>query len=92
MIAQMAKASGATVIGTCSSEAKAKMAKEQANVEHVIIYTQQDVVKEVMRITNGAGVQVVYDGIGKASFDTSLGCLARRGSFISFGSASGPVH
>ncbi len=81
---------GATVIGTVSSEEKAKVARAHG-IHHVIIYTQQNVVEEVMRITNGIGVNVVYDGIGKSSFDTSLACIGRRGVFVSFGSASGPI-
>lgn len=90
MIAQLCNLFGATVIGTVSSEEKAKVAREHG-VSHPVIYTKQDVVAEVMRITDGKGVQVVYDGVGKSMLETSIAVLGRRGAFISFGSASGPV-
>ena len=79
------------IIGTVSSDAKAEIARENG-CTHVIVYTRQNVLDEVMQITRGEGVHVLYDGVGKASFDTSLACLGRRGKFVSFGSASGHVQ
>jgi len=81
---------GATVIGTVSTAEKAKIALDHG-IHHVINYKEQDVVQEVMCITDGKGCQVAYDGVGKAMLDTNLAVLARRGAFISFGSASGPI-
>jgi NADPH2:quinone reductase len=62
-----------------------------AGADHVILYTQLDVVTEVKRITNGAGVNVVYDGVGKSTFDASLASVKHRGWLISYGNASGKV-
>ncbi|MCU0242342.1 MAG: quinone oxidoreductase [Vicinamibacteria bacterium] len=90
LICQLAKYAGARVIGTVGGEHKARIAKE-AGAREVIDYTQQDFVAEVKRLTNGQGVQVVYDGVGRATFDGSLNCLAPRGMLILFGQASGPV-
>jgi NADPH2:quinone reductase len=90
IMCQWANALGATVIGTVSSAAKAKLA--QANgCHHVINYTDKDFVKEVRRITNGAMLPVVYDSIGQATFPASLDCLRKFGLFVTFGNASGPV-
>jgi NADPH2:quinone reductase len=85
---QWAKALGAVVITTVGSEAKAARARE-LGADHVILYRQQDVAAEVRRITRGAGVPVAYDSVGKDTFDGTMGSLARRGLFVSFGNASG---
>ena len=90
LLCQMAKMRGARVIGTVSTEAKAKLARE-AGADEVVLYTKQDFEAEVKRITGGAGVRVVYDSVGKTTFDKSLGCLALRGTLALFGQSSGPV-
>ncbi|KAJ3101981.1 hypothetical protein HK100_004445 [Physocladia obscura] len=90
LLVQVCKAYGAIVIGTTSSEAKAITAKN-AGADHVLLYTKDDVKAEVFKITEGHGVHVVYDGIGKSTFDLSLSCLRRLGTLASFGNASGKV-
>ncbi len=90
LMVQMAKRMGATVIGTTSTEGKAEAAKA-AGADEVIIYTEQDFEVEVKRITDGAGVHVVYDSVGKTTFDQSLRCLRRRGYMVLCGQSSGPV-
>jgi NADPH2:quinone reductase len=90
LLCQMAKMRGAMVIGTTSSEDKAALAKA-AGADHVILYTKQDFVGEVKRITNGAGVHVVYDGVGASTFDKGFQCLRPRGLMALYGQASGPV-
>lgn len=90
MLCQIAAMRGATVIGTVSSEAKAQVAHEAGAVE-TIIYTKQDFEAEVMRITGGRGVNVVYDSVGKDTFDKSLACLAPLGHLVLFGQSSGFV-
>ena len=90
LLCQMAKMRGARVIGTVSTEAKAKLARE-AGADEVILYTTQDFEAEAKRITGGAGVRVVYDSVGKTTFDKSLSCLALRGTLVLFGQSSGPV-
>ncbi|KAJ3393343.1 hypothetical protein HDU84_002138 [Entophlyctis sp. JEL0112] len=90
MLVQICKEYGAIVIGTTSSAAKAETV-QRAGADHVILYTQQNVKEEVMKITNGRGVNVVYDGIGKSTFDVSLSCLGLLGTLASFGNASGKV-
>ncbi|KAJ3084063.1 hypothetical protein HK102_000772 [Quaeritorhiza haematococci] len=90
LLVQICKALGAFVIGTTSTPEKAAMAKK-AGADEIILYTEADVVAEVKRITNGKGVHVVYDGVGKATFDQSLACLTRLGYMITFGNASGKV-
>lgn len=87
---QWAKHIGATVIGTVGSDEKAKLAKAHG-CDHAIVYTREDFAKRVKEITNGAGVPVVYDSIGKDTFEASLDCLCPRGLMVSFGNASGPV-
>ncbi|WP_280299509.1 quinone oxidoreductase family protein [Nocardia neocaledoniensis] len=87
---QWAKLLGLTVIGTVSSEEKAEIARANG-CDHVIVYTREDVAARVREITGGAGVPVVYDSIGKTTFDTSLDSLARRGLLVCFGTASGPT-
>jgi NADPH2:quinone reductase len=90
LLTQFAKHIGAYVIGTVSTEEKAKLARE-AGVDDIILYTQQDFVAEVKRITNGKGVDVVYDGVGKTTFEGSLSSLRPRGYMVLFGGASGAV-
>ncbi|HKV43991.1 MAG TPA: quinone oxidoreductase [bacterium] len=90
LLVQMAKMLGARVIGTVSTEAKARLARE-AGADDVILYTTVDFESEVKRLTGGKGVQVVYDSVGKTTFDQSLNCLAPRGLLVLFGQASGPV-
>ncbi len=87
---QWAKALGINVIGTVSSEEKAKLAKEHG-ATHTIIYTKEDFQARVMEITGGKKVPIVYDGVGKDTFMKSLDCLQVRGLMVSFGNASGPV-
>jgi NADPH2:quinone reductase len=90
LLCQIARRLGARVIGTVSSEAKAALARA-AGADEVILYTQQDFEAEVKRITRGVGVHVVYDSVGKTTFDKSLNCLARRGMLVLYGQSSGPV-
>jgi NADPH:quinone reductase len=90
ILCQWAKALGGTVIGTVGSDEKAELAGAHG-CDHPIVYTRQDFVAEVHRITNGKKVPVVYDGVGRDTFMKSLDCLARRGIMVSFGNASGPV-
>lgn len=87
---QWAKHLGATVIGTVGSEEKAALAK-QAGADHTILYREEDVPARVRDITGGKMVPVVYDGVGKDTFEMSLNCLAPLGLLASFGNASGPV-
>ena len=87
---QMAKIAGAHVIGTVSNEEKAKVARD-IGADEVIIYTQADFVSEVKRITGGKGVPVVYDSVGKDTYEGSLNCLAPRGMLVLWGNASGAV-
>ena len=81
---------GATVIGTVGSAEKAALAAANG-CHHVINYREDDFVAKVRDITDGAGVAVVYDGVGKTTFEGSLDCLRRRGMMVTFGNASGPV-
>ncbi|HKC02602.1 MAG TPA: quinone oxidoreductase [Sphingomicrobium sp.] len=90
IVCQWAKALGATVIGTVGSDEKAELARAHG-CDHPIVYTRQDFVAEVARITGGAKLPVVYDSIGRDTFMKSLDCLAPRGMMVSFGNASGPV-
>ena len=90
LIVQMAKALGARVIGTVSTEAKAAMAR-QAGADEIIFYTKQDFEVEVKRITAGSGVDVVFDSVGATTFAKSLNCLRPRGMMALFGQSSGPV-
>jgi NADPH2:quinone reductase len=87
---QWAKHLGVEVIGTVGSEAKAELAKAHG-CAHVIRYDKEDVPKRVREITSGQGVPVVYDSVGKTTFESSLDCLAPRGMMVSFGQSSGPV-
>ncbi len=90
LLTQIAKSIGAMVIGTVSTEDKAALA-QNAGADHVILYKKEDFEQEVKRITSGAGVHVVYDSVGRATFDKSLNCLRRRGMMVLFGQSSGPV-
>ncbi len=90
LLLQMARRHGARVIGTVSTEAKASLARE-AGADDVILYTQQDFEAETKRLTNGRGVQVVYDSVGKTTFEKSLNVLAPRGYLVLFGQSSGAV-
>ena len=87
---QWAKALGATVIGTAGSQAKIDLALAHG-YDHVIDYGKEDFAARVRELTNGAGVDVVYDSVGKDTFPRSLDCLKPRGLFVSFGNSSGPV-
>ena len=88
IMCQWAKHLGATVIGTVSTEAKADIARAHG-CDHPIVYTREDFSARVRDITGGEGVPVVYDSVGKATFEASLKCLRRRGVMASFGEASG---
>lgn len=87
---QWARYLGATVIGTVGSEEKAKLAKDNG-CNHVILYKEENFTERVREITRGHGVPVVYDSVGKDTFEGSLDCLQTRGVMVSFGNASGPV-
>jgi NADPH2:quinone reductase len=90
LLTQMAKQLGSRVIATVSTQAKAELSRE-AGASEVILYTEQDFVAEVKRLTGGKGVDVVYDSVGKTTFDGSLNCLRPRGFLALFGASSGPV-
>jgi len=90
LLCQMAKMRSAFVIGTVSSQEKAELAKA-AGADAVILYTQEDFALEVRKITHGKGVNVVYDSVGKNTFEKSLDALAIRGYLVLFGQSSGPV-
>lgn len=90
MVCQWAKALGATVIGTVGSDAKAELARAHG-CDHAVVYTRENFAERVREITQGEGVAVVYDSIGKDTFMDSLACLRPMGMMVLFGSASGPV-
>ena len=90
ILVQWAKALGAKVIATVGSEDKATRARA-LGADHTILYREQDVAAEVRKITGGVGVPVAYDSVGAATFEGTLGSLARRGLFVSYGNASGPA-
>ena len=90
LLVQMAKQLGARVIATAGSEAKAQLARG-AGADEVIIYTEQDFETETLRLTGNRGVQVVYDGVGKDTFERDLNVLGPRGYLVLFGGASGAV-
>jgi NADPH2:quinone reductase len=90
LLIQMAKRVGARVFGTVSTEEKAQLART-AGADEAIIYTRQDFQQEVKRLTDGKGVQVVYDSVGKSTLMKSLDSLAPRGLLASYGQSSGPV-
>ncbi|KAF5391609.1 hypothetical protein D9757_002429 [Collybiopsis confluens] len=90
LMTQLAKHLGATVIGTTSTKEKAELAREHG-ADHVILYREEDVAKRVNEITGGVGVDVVYDGVGRDTFDLDFDLLRRKGTLVSVGNASGPV-
>lgn len=90
ILVQLAKHRGARVIGTVSTEEKAELARA-AGADDIIFYTQADFETETMRLTDGAGVNVVYDSVGKTTFMKGLNCLKPRGYMVLYGQASGPV-
>jgi NADPH2:quinone reductase len=90
LVVQMARQIGARVFGTVSTPGKAAIARA-AGVDEVIFYTEQDFAAEARRLTDGRGVDVVYDGVGRSTFDKSLDSLRPRGMMVLFGYASGPV-
>lgn len=91
LLCQIARRHGAFVIGTVSTPEKAKLAAD-AGANETILYSRQDFVTEVKRITGGVGVQVIYDSVGATTFLKGLDCLAPRGTMVLFGQSSGPVH
>lgn len=90
LLTQMTKLRGGRVIGTVSSDGKAVLAR-QAGADEVIRYDETDFAAECRRLTGGEGVAVVYDGVGRSTFDGSLASLRRRGMLVLYGAASGPV-
>jgi NADPH2:quinone reductase len=90
LLCQIAKQRGARVIGTVSTEQKAKAARE-AGASEAILYTQRDFAAEVKRLTDGRGVDVVYDSVGQTTFMKGLDCLRPRGMMVVYGQASGPI-
>ena len=90
IVSQWAKLLGLSVIGTVSSEAKAEVARKHG-CDHVILYTREDVAKRVRELTNGAGVAVAYDSVGKDTFAGSIDSLRKRGLLVCVGTVSGPV-
>ena len=90
LVVQMAHAIGARVIGTVSSDEKGQLARE-AGADEVIVFTKQDFEPEVKRLTDGKGVDVVYDGVGKATFEKNLNVMRLRGMLVIYGMSSGPV-
>ena len=91
LLVQIAKKKGAFVIGTVGSDEKAKLARK-AGADHVILYTREDFVAETRRVTNEAGVNVIYDSVGKTTFHAGLDVLLPRGTMVLFGQSSGPVE
>lgn len=91
LLCQMARRLGARVIGTVSTEEKAALARD-AGAHEVILYTKQDFVAETKRLTGGAGVQVVYDSVGRTTFPKGLDSLVPRGMMVLYGQSSGPVE
>ena len=90
LLLQIARRRGARVIGTVSTEAKAALARE-AGADEVVLYTRKDFAEETKRLTGGAGVDVVYDSVGKDTFEKGLTVLRPRGMMVLFGQSSGPV-
>lgn len=90
LLTQMVRRIGARIITTVSTEEKAELSR-QAGADEVILYTQQDFEAKTKRLTDGAGVQVVYDSVGKTTFDKSLACLRPRGYMVLYGASSGAV-
>ncbi|HTW59140.1 MAG TPA: quinone oxidoreductase [Terriglobales bacterium] len=90
LVVQLAHATGARVIGTVSSDEKGTIARE-AGADEVIVFTRQDFEAEVKRITGGKGVEIAYDGVGKATFEKNLNVMKLRGMLVLYGMSSGPV-
>jgi NADPH2:quinone reductase len=90
LLVQLAKLRGAEVFGTVSTEAKARLAR-QAGVDHIIRYTEEEFDVAIRQLTGGDGVHVVYDSVGRTTFERSLNCLVPRGMLVLFGQSSGPV-
>jgi NADPH2:quinone reductase len=90
IVSQWAKLLGLTVIGTVSNEAKGEMARAHG-CDHIVYYGREDVAKRVRELTNGVGVNVVFDSVGKDTFEASLDSLRRRGLMVCVGTASGPI-
>ena len=90
LLIQMVKNAGGFVIVTCSTKEKAALARA-AGADEVILYSEQDFEEEVKQITHGKGVDVVYDSVGKSTFEKSINCLSRLGYMVLYGNASGPV-
>ncbi|HMC21280.1 MAG TPA: quinone oxidoreductase [Thermoanaerobaculia bacterium] len=90
LLVQVAKMRGARVLGTVSTEEKAKIARDDG-ADEIIHYTEKDFESETMRLTDNKGVSVVYDSVGQTTFDKSLNCVTRRGTLALFGQSSGPV-
>ncbi|KAA1469322.1 NAD-P-binding protein [Dentipellis sp. KUC8613] len=90
LMAQLAHARGATVIGTTSTPAKAALARAHG-ADHVILYKEEDTVKRVLELTGGEGAHVIYDGVGKDTFESDFKMIRRKGTLVSFGNASGAV-
>lgn len=90
LLVQILKRAGATVIGTCSTPDKEKLAR-QAGADHVIRYTETDFSAQARRLSDGRGVDVVYDSVGQSTFEGSLSCLRPRGMLVLFGQSSGAV-
>ncbi|HLV00374.1 MAG TPA: quinone oxidoreductase [Acidobacteriota bacterium] len=91
LLVQLARLRGARVIGTVSTEEKAELAR-QAGADNVILYTREDFEQRVRELTDGRGVDVVYESVGKSTFEKSLNCLKPRGYLVLFGQSSGPVE
>jgi len=90
ILCQWAKSLGCKVIGTVGSDEKVQIAKKNG-CDEVINYSKEDFAKKVMELTNGKGLPVIYDGVGKSTFEKSLECLKTRGTMVSFGNASGAL-
>jgi NADPH2:quinone reductase len=90
LLVQMAKARGARVFGTVSTDEKAALARE-AGADETILYAREDFLEVVRRLTGGSGVDVVYDSVGRATYEKSLDALKPRGMMVFFGQSSGPV-
>lgn len=91
LLVQWLKAIGATVFGTVSTPTKAKVAQD-AGADHVILYTSENVVEEIKKLTHGKGVDIIFDGVGKSTFNQDLECIKTRGSIFLYGSSSGPAE
>jgi len=91
LFAQLARHIGATVIGTTSTQEKAEIAKAHG-ATHVILYTKEDTVKRVLELTNGEGVDAIFDGVGRTTFDNNFKMIKRKGTIVSVGNASGAVE